>query len=257
VVPAANGCEATCLSPTNSRSFRRLLVELGVENQCLERQDGRLRRAEAAEAAALLTEPLDRLLDGGVEFAGVGFQPAEQGQRGCLDLQITAAGAGDARLLGVEMAVRLLQLRRLFQQRDGVGRLGPVDEAVGDESKEVRIFGRFGFFAEGVQFLADVVVLAAFGQRPDDVGVGDVLRRSAEGVEGARIAFETALAVALVQQVFLRPPHHVLIDVMDLGHVAELHQAVGRQRLVGRSRAAEPLIAFLGLLGAVETLERG
>ena len=41
------------------------------------------------------------------------------------------------------------------------------------------------------------VVLAALGERPDDVGVGDRLGRPAERIEGLRVAFETALAVFL------------------------------------------------------------
>ena len=49
-------------------------------------------------------------------------------------------------------------------------------QAVGDQGQEVRVFARLRLFGEGVQFLGDVVVLAALGQRPDDVGVGDVGR---------------------------------------------------------------------------------
>ena len=41
-----------------------------------------------------------------------------------------------------------------------------------------------------------------------------------------------------------RPLQHRRVHVVDLGHVAELQQAVGRQRLVRRGGAAEPLVAL-------------
>ncbi len=57
--------------------FRRLLVGLGVQDQRLQRQDGRLRRAEAAVAAALLADPVDRLLDAALNSPGLAFsQPS-------------------------------------------------------------------------------------------------------------------------------------------------------------------------------------
>ena len=60
--------------------------------------------------------------------------------------------------------------------------------------------------------------------------------RPAEGVEGPRIAREAALAVAAGEQVVARPLEHRGVHVGDAGHVAELQQAVGRQRLVRRGR---------------------
>ena len=90
----------------------------------------------------------------------------------------------------------------------------------------------------------DVVVLAALGERPDDVGVGDVVRGPAEACRGrAGCAGEAALAVAAGQQVVAGPLQHGRVHVVDAGHVAELQQAVGGQRLVGR-RLAEPLVAL-------------
>ena len=59
-------------------------------------------------------------------------------------------------------------------------------------------------------------------------------------VESARIAFEAAFAVALVEQIFLGALEHRLLHRVRLGHVAELHDAIRGQCLVGRGRAAEP-----------------
>ena len=63
------------------------------------------------------------------------------------------------------------------------------------------------------------------------------------------IPLEAALAVAAAQEPLGGSPDHRGVDLVDLGHVAELHQAVGRQRLVARV-AAEPLVALLRRLVA-------
>ena len=71
------------------------------------------------------------------------------------------------------------------------------------------------------------------------------LRRRPKVSRARGLRCEAALAVALRQQVMLRPLQHGRVDVVDAGHVAELQQAVGGQRLVGGRGAAEPLVALL------------
>ena len=67
--------------------FGGLLVRLRVGDQGLEREDGGLRRAEAAVAAPLFADPLHGRADRGGEIAGaVRLEPAEYGQGGRLDL---------------------------------------------------------------------------------------------------------------------------------------------------------------------------
>src|SRR5207237_7775111 len=98
---------------------------------------------------------------------------------------------------------------------------------------------------------------AALRQGPDDVGVGDVVRGPAESIEGTRVALEAALTVFAPQQILPRPLQHLRIDVEDASHVAELQETVSRQRLVRRSRAAEPFVALPVVLTGIEPFERG
>ena len=63
----------------------------------------------------------------------------------------------------------------------------------------------FACFLQGVELLEQVghaflVVRIALGERPDDVGVGDIVGGPAEGVEGAVIALEAVLVRVLLAQ---------------------------------------------------------
>ena len=80
------------------------------------------------------------------------------------------------------------------------------------QREEIRIVALLRLLRQRIQLLRHVGDrrLAALSQSPDDVGVGDVLRRPAEGVDGAGVPLEAALAVALLQQVILRPRQHRL-----------------------------------------------
>ena len=83
-----------------------------------------------------------------------------------------------------------------------------------------------------------------------------MLRRSAEGVQGPRIALEAAVAIFLTHQVFLGSLQHGLVHVVDLGHVAELHEPISGESFMGRRRAAEPLVTVFLVLARVEAFER-
>ena len=235
----------------------RLLVRPGEGDQRLESQDRGLGRAEAAVAATLLADPLDSLLNWSIEVArAIGLEPAEHGQSSGLDLQVATAGAGDARLRGIEVSVFLLGCDDRFQQGHAVAGSGPVDEAVGDQSDEVRVFRRLRLASQRCQFLLNIVVLAALGQRPDYVGVGDIVGSAAEGVDRARIALEAALAVLARHQVIARALDHLHVHVVHAGHVAELEQPVRREGFVRRSLAAEPFVAAPPRILRILTFER-
>src|SRR5439155_15387795 len=139
------------------------------------------RGAETAIAAALLANPSDRFLERGIEVArSIGLEPAEHRQRGRLDLKIAAAGAGDARLGGIEMAVFFLGGGYLLQKDNTFFKLVAVGQAVGGEGEEVRVLRVPGLRRQRGQLLCDVIVLTALGQSPDNVGVGDVVGSAAK-----------------------------------------------------------------------------
>src|SRR5205807_3937321 len=135
----------------------------GVSDQRLEGEDGRLRRAKRPGAAALLADPPGAVVDGLGELSWIGAEPTQQRQRRRLDLQITAARTGDARLGAIDDAVRLLRFGDLLQKRNRLRSLGSIDQAVGDKSEEVRVLRRLRLLAECVHLALKVLARPTFG----------------------------------------------------------------------------------------------
>ena len=189
----------------------------------------------------------------------VGAQPGEHGQRRGLDAERGAAGAGDRRLGAVDVAVLRLRPGETLHQPTGFGLIAREEERVGRERGQVAVLALLHARLQRGDLLLESRGVG-LEQGPEDVGVGDVLRRAAEGVERAAVALEAALAVAAREQPGAGPREHVGIDVHHLRHVVELEHAIGGQGLVSRI-AAEPLVAaVLALEGdelAVAALQHG
>jgi len=128
-----------------------------------------------------------------------------------------------------------------LQQRPCFGRPLPARQTVGDQGEEVRVLRRLRRTARAFSSRL-TIVSAALRQRPDDVGVANVSRRT---VRPLRVAREATLAIAAREEEGVRPLEQGSIDLLEAGQVAELHQAVSSQLLVRRGRASEPREATL------------
>ena len=81
------------------------------------------------------------------------------------------------------MAVVLLELTQVLEQLHADVGFVLVEVADAGEGQEIGI-GRFlGLFEQGLKLRREVILEPAFGECPDDVGIGDVVGCPAKGIE--------------------------------------------------------------------------
>ena len=171
----------------------RVGVLLGEQRQRLQRQDRRLRRAEAAVAAALLADPLRRVLARRCRTSGRSpaasraaparsFRSPGRARRSAVMLVDRAGHRAVLRVLvleAIEQRVRRLRGRRAAA---ACWRRAPRSTR---PCRRRTLVERFGLQRRDLLRQVELlrVLRVALDQRPDDVGVGGVVRRAAEGVE--------------------------------------------------------------------------